>query len=231
MRPRRLLLALAAAFALSVAHAAGLSSHDDKGKRGANADPQQMDCQKMASMPYAPMTVEQCEAMKSMATSAQAAMHDTSAARPGDEQMSCEQIAAEMQTLDVRGVSDAHRKQSLAAGQDLQAEVGKQQREAAAIGARETAEVQAAMAADSATQLATAGLVQGKATRAVEQRQQEENRKTGERMAREMQPKQQAALTSVTGSGNDLVQSMQSNPRFARLISLASSKSCKQPGR
>jgi hypothetical protein len=197
----------------------------------AQADPQQMDCKQMAAMPHAPMTLEQCEAMKHMATSAHSAMNDTGAARPGDATMSCDDIIAEMKTLDVRGVSAAHRQQSEAAGQNLRTEVNKQQREAAAISARENAEIQAAMAADRATELSTGGLVRGKAASTLEQRLQQENQKTGERMATEMQPRQQAAFASVTDSGNDVVQSMQSNPRFARLISLAGNRNCKEPGR
>jgi hypothetical protein len=230
MHSRILLLVLSVAVPLTAVEAAGLLSHLGMGRNNQASqpqpDPQQMNCQQLASMPNAPMTVAQCESMMGMAQSGQAALNNRSAARPGDELMSCADITAEMQTLNVSGVSEAHRQQGNTAAGNLQAETAKQQREVSAIAARENAEVQAAMAADRATELSSGGLVKGRAASRVEQRQLEENRKTGERMAKEMAPKQQAALVSVTDSGNDMVQSMQANPRFARLVSLAGSKNC-----
>jgi hypothetical protein len=77
-----------------------------------------MDCNTMASMPGAPMTVEQCKSMMGLAKSGEAAMADKSAALPGDHAMSCAKIGAEMATFQNVSVS----KQSIAAGSKASAE-------------------------------------------------------------------------------------------------------------
>lgn len=58
-------------------------------------------CDELAGMPNAPMTVESCKAMLRMGED------DPSTHRPGDEAMSCEQIFAELRTMQGEGVSDA----------------------------------------------------------------------------------------------------------------------------
>ncbi len=70
---------------------------------GPNAMPENMDpamCDQLASMPNAPMSAEACRSMMGMAQGMKTAGSDPSAMRAGDENMSCEQINAEMQVID-----------------------------------------------------------------------------------------------------------------------------------
>jgi hypothetical protein len=191
--------------------------------------PQNMDCSKLATGQYAGMTVEQCESMKRLAMGSQASLQDPSGARPGDEQMSCADIDAEMHTLNgVQGVSQEHRAAGQRATADLQHTIAKQQAEGTALAVKQTAEVNAAAAADAATEVATGGLVRGRATEAVTRKNLEEQKVVGDRMAKEMAPKQQAMFGAVNDSMADMNQSMQSNPRFGRLVQLAMTKQCRQ---
>jgi hypothetical protein len=230
---RVLPVALAAAFAALAAagsEAGGLFSrkHDADAQPAATSQPpQDFDCSQLATMQYAAMSMEQCQAMKAMAQNAQTSMNDPAGVRPGDERMSCADIEAEMRTMNGVGVSDQHRAQGEAAKQEFQATAAKQRAEATALAAKESAEVSAAAAADTATELATGGLVRGRATEAVTRKSLDEQKVVGERMAKEMAPKEQAVFGAVINSGGDMNQSMQSNPRFARLMKLAMDKQCR----
>jgi hypothetical protein len=113
--------------------------------------PQSMDCSMLASMPNAPMTIEQCEAMKSMVAGAQAHMDDPSGARPGDERMSCADIGAEMKGLRGVGPSAEHVQQGQEAAADLKRTMDRQTAEAGALVTAETAPMATAAAADRAT--------------------------------------------------------------------------------
>jgi len=219
----------AALLLAATASAAGLFSrkHDTTAPPpDSGAQPQNMDCSQVASMPYGGMSVEQCEAMKRMATGAQAATNDPAGFRPGDEKLSCADIQAEMRGMQGVGPSAEHVRQGEQATADFKRTVAKQQAEATAVAAKESAEVTAAAAADAAVGVATGGLVQGRSAYVVQERQQRENKVVGDRMAKEMAPKQQAVFGAVVDSGSDMTQSMQSNPRFARLIKLAGDKGC-----
>jgi len=223
-----------AALAMAGPAAGGLFSHKHATAAppdGTSPQPQNVDCSKVATMQYASMTVEQCQAMMAMAQSAQRSMNDPSGARPGDERLSCTDIEAEMRTLSGGGVSQQHVEEGGRATQDFKQTVAKQKAEATAVAARESAEVTAAAAADTAVGVATGGLVQGRAAYAAQERAQAENRVIGDRMAKEMAPKQQAVFGAVTDSGGDMTQSMQSNPRFARLVKLGMDKQCRGEGR
>jgi hypothetical protein len=238
MRTLRVVLVSVVVLAGGAAEAGGLFSRLKSSVNPQQPDPQpqqqmpqNVDCNQLASIPNAGMTVEQCRAMTTMAQGGQAAMNDPSGARPGDDQMSCADITAEMKTMSGVGVSQQHREQGNRAAGDFQSTMAKQQAEATAIAARESAEVTAAEAADTATEAATGGVVRGRSAYVLQQRLDAENKATGERMAKERAPKQQALMGSVVASGNDMTQSMQSNPRFARLMKLGMDKGCKGEGR
>jgi len=212
-----------------VAWSASLFSRKANAAAGANAnagDPRNMDCSQLASMPNAPMTLQQCESMKSMAMGAQGAMNDPSTARPGDAQMSCADIQAEMSTLDVSGVSQQHRVEGQQAGAALQSQLTKNRAEANRFGIQANAEMAAARAADTATEVSSAGLVRGHAADAAQKQIDAQSRALGEKQMRDTAPKSQATAGSIINSGNDLTQQMQSNPRFARLMKLAMEKNC-----
>ena len=55
-----------------------------------------MDCAKLAGMPNAPMSLEACEKLQGTQQAYNRAASDPSAQRPGDDQMSCAQITAEL---------------------------------------------------------------------------------------------------------------------------------------
>ena len=64
------------------------------------------DCDKLTGMPNAPMSVEACRTMIRMDED------DPSTHRPGDETMSCNQIFAELRTMQGEGVSEANAAQT-----------------------------------------------------------------------------------------------------------------------
>ena len=186
-----------------------------------------MDCDQLAGAPNSPISVETCKQMMS-------AMQPTkpgagpAGARPGDEAMTCEGIAAEMKTMRGVGVSVEPRKENAAAIAEHQAILAKQQTQVAAFEVEATAAVNAAAAADTATEIATAGLVRGKAAAATQHAYQARADVMGKQMAEERKPAEQRTEAAVGASAQAMSQSMQSNPRFSRLIQLAIAKNCKE---
>jgi hypothetical protein len=191
---------------------------------------QQFDCNQLASMPNAPMSVENCKQMMGAAQAYTNSATDPSAARPGDEAMSCDAIVAEMRTMRDVGLSDGAREENATAAKNYQATIAKQQAEINAYGAAATAAVNAAAAADAATEIATGGAVHGHAAQAVQGAAQAQGRVMGERMAQERKPDEQRVFKAVGNSSAEMGQQMQSNPRYARLIHLAIAKNCKESG-
>lgn len=190
-----------------------------------------MDCDKMASMPSAPMTVEQCKSLMGLAKSGEAAMADTSAALPGDNAMSCEQIGAEMATFQNVSVS----KQSIAAGSkasaEYQEEYAKQMAAGKVVGERQQAEKTAAFAADRTTEIVSGGVIPGQALNVVNHAHAAETAALGERQSAALQPKRHAVMGATQTSMSEVVGQLQQNPRLARLGSLAMAKKCKFQGK
>jgi len=195
----------------------------------ANGMPQGMDCEKLASMPMAPMSVESCKQMLAAQQAYQASASDPAAMRPGDEQMSCEQISAELAEQQVRAPDPAKAEAAKAATSAFQAKSAEQQAEARATAIRQNAELKAAEAADRTVQVATGGIVQGSATRHVAEAQQAQNRKRGAEMYQEIRPLGDRMTDSVGSLGVDMGAQLAANPRLARLLKLASDKRCKGP--
>jgi hypothetical protein len=67
-----------------------------------------IDCQMLARIPNAPMTAQTCEKRMAVHLEMMNALEAPGGARPGDERMTCDAIAAEMRTLKVGGVSTAN---------------------------------------------------------------------------------------------------------------------------
>jgi hypothetical protein len=200
-----------------IIHAAASSAQGMGVPAGASA----ADCEQLAAMPNAPISVETCKAMFGMATSLEGAANDPRARRPGDEAMSCAQIFDELRTMTDVGLSKATTTQMAAVVQQGQASA-----------ARGTAEMTAFMAETTAIGIAMAAMGpyvpnlvgaaitaawQAKAT-ALGAKQQAEYAK----LSAQMRPAFSAAAA-------ELAQSMQSNPRFARLGLLAMKKECEPP--
>ncbi|HVP66175.1 MAG TPA: hypothetical protein VMT17_02815 [Anaeromyxobacteraceae bacterium] len=188
-----------------------------------NKMPNQMDCDQLATIPNAPMSVETCKQMMG----AMQQGNGPAGARPGDENMSCSDIKAEMKTMTGVGISDAQRKENATASSEHQALIAKQQAQVTEFAAEATAATQAAAAADMATQVVTGGLVHGKAAQATAEAYQARADAMGKQMAEERKPSQDRVMNAASASTKELSQGMQSNPRFSRLIQLGIAKDCK----
>jgi hypothetical protein len=185
------------------------------------------DCAKIASIPMAAMTEAQCNQMVNSQRVYQSAAADPTAQRDGDEQMTCEQISAELHQQTYTKPDAAHLAEFKASTQQEQAINAKQQAEGNAVIARQTAEVHAASAVDTATEVATMGLVRGRAGQAVEAKQAAENEAMRKRMAAERHPTDERMTASMTTMVGDVTQQLSANPRLARLMQLANDKHCK----
>ena len=197
---------------------------EDRAASGGMPPGGQMDCDQLASVPNPPMSVEACKQMM-------AAMQPSAASggeRPGDDAMSCADIAAEMKTMRGVGLSGAQQKENAAAASEYQAILAKQQAQATALGLEATAAVNAAAAADTATEIATGGVVRGKAAAATQAAYQARGEAMGKQMAEERKPSEQRMTAATSASAQTMSQNMQSNPRFSRLVHLAIAKSCKE---
>ena len=189
-----------------------------------------MDCAKFASMPNAPMSVETCEKLQGTQQAYNQAASDPSAQRPGDDQMSCAQITAELKQQQYTA-QDKTKVGELDATTKEQAKIIHKEE---AILAKRQAEAQAAVAAatatDTATGLATGGLVSGHALNAVEKTLDAKDKAEKERVMREDLPTTQKMISQTAGLGADFGQQLQANPRLGRLMQLADSKHCKGGG-
>lgn len=182
------------------------------------------DCDALATMPNAPISVQACQAMMGMGENLTRSAADTSAHRPNDAALTCEQIMAELQTMEGVGVSDATAAQSEAAIN-----------EATAVAAKDSGEITAFMAETQALGAAAAGAsllgpvgsyIAGAALSGIVIAKQMA-------LAKKAQANQAAVREKmdpvVIASARDMNESMQSNPRFARLMQLGIQKNCRMP--
>ncbi|MBS0396314.1 MAG: hypothetical protein JSR54_16975 [Proteobacteria bacterium] len=187
----------------------------------------QIDCAKIAAMPHSGMSLETCQQMLAAKQAYDASAADPAAQRPGDAQMSCEQIAAEMRAQPWQAPDQAKVAEGQAAAQGFQGKMKEQQAEVAAVAARDNAELAAARVADLKVQVATAGIVQGQVTKRVVQAQEAEHKVIGERMAAEREPYEKRLTGSVGNVIGDATQQLNANPRLARLMELSREKKCR----
>jgi hypothetical protein len=185
------------------------------------------DCAQIASMPNAPISLEACQKMASAQQAYDRAASDPSASRPGDEQMSCEQIKSELRLQQYTAPDKATVAATTAAANKEQGLLNKHVAEANAVMAQEQAKVNAAAAADRATELATGGLVNPNAASAAAVAGQARVKAVGERQAAERRPTEQKLIGGVADLGVDAATQLSSNPRLARLMQLAQSRGCK----
>jgi hypothetical protein len=144
--------------------------------------------------------------------------------------MSCTQITAELKQQQYTA-QDKTKVAELGATLTEQQKIIKKEE---AILAKRQAEAQtaiaAATAADTATELATGGLVRGHALNAVEKTLDAQDKVEKERVMREDLPTTQKMISQTAGFGSDFGQQLQANPRLGRLMQLADSKHCKGGG-
>lgn len=185
------------------------------------------DCAQIASMPNTPMTFEACQKMVSAQQAYDRAAADPSASRPGDEQMSCDQIKAELSQQQVKALDKTHVADTTAAVTKEQSMLKKHVAEANVVMAEEQVKVDAAVAVDQATGMATGGLVNPNTASAAAMAAQARIKELGARQAAERKPTEQKMYGGVADLGMDAAQQLSSNPRLARLMQLAQSHSCK----
>lgn len=169
-----------------------------------------LDCEQLAELPDAPVSVAQCRAMMGMT------QDDPQTHRPGDEAMTCNEIFAELGTMQGEGVSETNAAQTevlVAEGRELSA--------------RHTAEM-ARQATPSPLALASSLLPNavGAALMAPEYA-----RKMAATRQLKAEDESYAAQLGqqMTASSTDFSQLVQANPRLPRLSQLAMDKNCQPP--
>lgn len=179
------------------------------------------DCDQLAKLPNAPISVETCKAMMGMAASMEAAASDPRAQRPGDSAMTCPQIFAELQTMAGVGISELNIEKSDVVVKEGTALANQQAGvltgfmvESIALGAV-MGDASAVMPNFVAAAIAAAWQARFIAIGVAAQAAQAP-----------VNAKMKEALQASTG---ELMDSMQANPRFARLGQLALAKECEAP--
>jgi len=187
-----------------------------------------VDCARMAAMPGAPMSREACEQLMASERAYESAASDPSAARPGDDTMTCDQIMRELQAQSYQGPDKAKVAELGSAVKAEQTINAKQQGQAVTTAVAEQAALTAASAADTATEVATGGAVRGRAVVAVT----DANAAANKAISAQMLAERHDTDTKLTGSAADMAtaatQQLTANPRIARLMQLASARRCKR---
>ena len=194
----------------------------------ANADVNSIDCAKIAAMKSANMSLESCEKMKGAGVAYNQAAADPSASRPGDDQMSCEQIAAELKQQSYTAPDKAKAAEAQSAVAAQRTAMAKDQAEVAKTVAAQQAAVSAADAADHATMLATGGLVDPNRAGKLAETFQKQDKAMGDRMNEERRPTDTRVVNSTADIAGDMGQQLASNPRLAKLIQLSHDRKCKR---
>ncbi len=167
-------------------------------------------CDQLAGNPSAPMSVEACKTMMRMGED------DPSTHRPGDESMSCEQIFAELQTMQGEGISDATAAQTDALNE-----------EARVLGAQHKAEMARQMLP---SPLAIASSLLPNAVGAALMAPEFARRGAAMTKLKANNERFNAKLNQhSTTSSVELSELMDTNPRLPRLMRLAMQKECQPP--
>jgi hypothetical protein len=202
----------------------GLFGHHQAPQTAAAGAPP--DCAQIAAVADAHVSMEACQKMMATQKAYDSALADPKAARPGDEQMSCDQIIAEMKQQQFATPDKGQLADAQSALADEQAMIAKHQKEAAVQQAKEQAMVDAASTTDRVTEMASMGMVRGRALETTEKTLDAENKAMNRRMLDESKPTDTRAMNStadlMSGAGTQLT----ANPRLARLTQLANTHHC-----
>jgi hypothetical protein len=185
------------------------------------------DCAQIAANVDAHVSLEACQKMMASQQAYNNALADPSAARPGDEQMSCEQIMAEMKQQQISAPDKAQAAEAQSAVKDEQKMLAKHQQEAAVQQAKDQARDNAASAVDRATEMATMGMVSGHALAAAEKVNDTEDKATSRRMLDEAKPTDTRMMNSTADLATGAASQVAANPRLARLVQLANTHRCR----
>ena len=201
--------------------------HSTPPKPAAESMSSSMDCAKIAAMPVAPMSMEACQKLQSSQQIYTQAASDPAASHPGDDQMTCPQITAELKQQQYTAPDKTKVAEAAATANKQEEIIHKEHANMLKMQAEDQKAVAAATAADTATELATGGLVRGRALNAVEKTLDAKHKANNDRVIKEDLPVTQQLNGQTAGLGADFAQQLQSNPRLARLMQLADSKHCK----
>jgi hypothetical protein len=193
--------------------------------RGPNAIPDNLDpamCDQMAAIPNAPMSPEACRAMIGMAQGMKTSGADPSAMRPGDENLNCDQINAEMRSVATPMVSAETAAQARVAADAELALRQKQDAEQKAFVAGQVAEGVGA----SALGVLPGG---GYAAMAAQQAMMAQQQAFIQKQQADAAPVRAQTSQSITATTTEMTRGMQQNPRFARLMNLSIQKNCPPP--
>jgi len=209
----------------------GDASNNDNNKRGRGNQPPPnsgmppnggmppgMDCEQMAAASHGMVTVESCKQINAAGKAYNDALNDPRASKPGDDKITCDQIAAEIKQQPFTPPDQAKVAEAQAALKDQQDTMKKQAREASQEMAKENAEMMAA------ARLAwVSNYLAAKAEEKVTQGQKEMNA----RFEKEMQPKAQRTMNATGDMITDAAKQLADNPRLAKLVFMADQKRCK----
>ncbi|MEZ5533111.1 MAG: hypothetical protein R3E69_12115 [Steroidobacteraceae bacterium] len=185
-----------------------------------------VNCAQFASMPSSTMSVADCEKLMGAQTSYLAAANDPSAARPGDEQMTCAQINAELKQQQYAEPDQKQLAEAQSTMAKEQSMLKRQQAEVTATGIKQNAAIQAASATDTAVEVASGGTVRGRSAETLQQSFQAQDKAMGERMNAERRPTEQKMNTQIAGLAANAGSEVKANPRLARLLQLAQMRNC-----
>jgi hypothetical protein len=172
----------------------------------------------MAAQTQGRVTQAQCEQQFGGFAAMIDAMNQPGGERPGDERMSCDQIAAELKATAVGGVSRENANEGVVAAKDLDARMKKIQAEVAAASAAQTA-VNAAAAAAGTNAASGAAMASQLAMQET----------FSARARAELDPAIARVQSANAASMADVTRMVQANPRVGRLIQLAATKNCQMP--
>ena len=168
-----------------------------------------IDCQAMAAQSQGRMTVAQCEQQFGGYAAMIDAMNQPGGERPGDERMSCDQIAAELRAQPGTGVSRENAAEGVAAAEDYKARMARLQAEAGAASAAQAG-------------VTAAGSMAGNAGAGAAMASQKAMQDTFSAKAKaELDPALARMQAANAASMGDVTRMAQGNPRFGRLIRLA----------
>ena len=177
-----------------------------------------VDCKALAAQAQGRMTVAQCEQQFGTYAGMIDAMNQPGGDRPGDDRLTCDQIAAELRSSPAPGVSREHAAEGVAAAEDYKARMARLQAEGAAASAAQ-ASVNVGAAA--------AGAVVGNAASGAAMASQMAMQETMSAKARaEIDPAVARMQAANAASLGDVTRMLQSNPRVGKLIQLAAAKNC-----
>ena len=205
----------------------GLWGHRNASTSKSAAAESGMDCAKLASMPNAPMSLESCQKLQGAQQAYSQAASDPSAVRPGDDQMTCDQITAELKQQQYSAPDQSKVAAARTTVEQEQATYKREQAQAQKQQAEDQKVIAAATAADSATEAASFGLVRGRALEAADRARQARQDAHNEQLVKEQQPITQQGIGQMADFGADFAEQLKTNPRLARLLQLANTRHCK----